>query len=80
MEAVIRKWGNSPAVRLNVQAMKAAAFDLEQAVSIKASKGRIVIEPLRAAEPKLEDLLAAITPDNLHAGASFGAPRGREAL
>ena len=80
MEAVIRKWGNSPAVRLNVAAMKAAAFDIEQHVTIKATKGRIVIEPSETLNFKLEDLVAGITRQNVHEKADFGGPVGREAL
>ena len=80
MDAVIRKWGNSPAVRLNSSAMKVAAFDLEQRVTIKASKGRIVIEPADKLEFKLEDLVAGITPENIHGEVDFGGPAGKEAL
>lgn len=80
MDAVIRKWGNSPAVRINAAAMRAAAFDLEQRVTIKATKGRIVIEPADRLEFKLEDLLAGITARNRHAAVDFGGPVGNEAL
>ena len=80
MDAVIRKWGNSPAVRINSAAMKAAALDLGQRVTIKATKGRIVIEPADRVEFKLEDLLAGITARNRHAAVDFGGPVGREAL
>ena len=80
MDAVIRKWGNSPAVRLNSAAMKIAAFDIEQRVTIKASKGRIIIEPADKFEFKLETLVAGITRDNLHGAVDFGGPVGKEAL
>ncbi len=80
MDTVIRKWGNSPAVRINAAAMQTAAFDLEQRVTIKATKGRIVIEPADKAEFKLADLLAGITPRNCHAEVDFGRPVGRETL
>ena len=80
MDAVIRKWGNSPAVRLNSSAMKVAAFDIEQRVTIKASKGRIVIEPADKFEFKLEALVAAITRENIHGEVDFGGPVGKEAL
>ena len=80
MDTVIRKWGNSPAVRINATAMKIAAFDLEQRVTIKASKGRIVIEPADKLEFRLEDLVGDITRDNLHDGVDFGEPLGKEAL
>ena len=80
MDAVIRKWGNSPAVRINAAAMRTAAFDLEQRVTIKATKGRIVIEPADRFEFKLEDLLAGITARNRHAAVDFDGPMGRQAL
>ncbi len=80
MDAVIRKWGNSPALRLNATAMKLAAFDIEQRVTIKASRGRIVIEPSERLDFKLEDLVAGITPANRHDEVSFGEPVGNEAL
>lgn len=80
MEAVIRKWGNSPAVRINAAAMKSADFGVGQRVTVRASRGRIVIEPAERLELKLEDLVGAITRGNLHDAVDFGAPVGREAL
>jgi len=79
MEAVIRKWGNSPAVRINATAMKIASFAIEQRVTIKATKGRIVIEPSDKLDLKLEDLVAGITRANVHDEADFGGPVGKEA-
>lgn len=80
MEAIIRKWGNSPAVRINATAMKIASFAIEQRVTIKATKGRIVIEPSDKLDLKLEDLVAGITPANVHEELDFGGPVGKEAL
>ena len=80
METVIRKWGNSPALRLSAATMKLANFDLEQRVTIKAEKGSIIIEPCDKVEYKLDDLVAAMTTKNHHDEVSFGAPVGKEAL
>ena len=80
METVIRKWGNSPAVRLPSAVMKSAAFDLEQAVILTATRGRIVIEPATQAEYTLENLLAGVTADNVHGEVDFRGPVGKEAL
>jgi antitoxin MazE len=80
MQAVIRKWGNSPALRLPALALKEAALSLEQKVTISVSRGRIVIEPSEHVEYSLDDLLAEITPENAHAEVSFGKPVGKEAL
>ena len=60
--------------------MKIASFDLEQRVTIKASKGRIVIEPADKFELKLEELVAGITRENIHGEVDFGGPVGKEAL
>ena len=59
VRAVIRKWGNSPAVRLNAAVMQQADFTLEQPVQLKVSRGRIVIEPAQSTDFRLEDLVAA---------------------
>jgi len=80
MDAVIRKWGNSPALRLNAASMKTASFDIEQRVTIKATKGRIVIEAADTFEFKLDELVAGISPQNLHHEVDFGGPVGKEGL
>ena len=80
MNTVIRKWGNSPAVRLPASAMSAARLELDQKVQVTAENGRIIIEPLGRVEYALETLLAGITPRNVHAEISVGAPVGKESL
>lgn len=77
MRAVVRKWGNSAAVRLPAATLAAAGLRLDQEVEVRAEDGRVVLEPVR--ETGLDALLAAITPDNLHEEAEFGAPQGGEA-
>ena len=80
MDSVIKKWGNSPAVRLGASVMKAASFDIDERVTIKASKGRIVIERAENLDLKLGDLVAGITPANVHDELDFGGPAGKELL
>jgi antitoxin MazE len=80
MQSIIRKWGNSPALRLSAHVMKTAAFEVDQRVSIKATRGRIIIEPTRDAEVRIEDLVDGITPENRHGEVDFGPPVGRETL
>ena len=80
MEAVIRKWGNSPALRLPTAALKEAAFSLEQRVNIVVTRGRIVIEPSSQVAYDLDALIAGIAPGNLHDEVSFGKPVGQESL
>ena len=78
MEAVIRKWGNSPALRLPMAALKEAGYHLEQRVNLIVSHGRILIEPSEKVEYDLDALVRGITASNAHAEFSFGKPVGQE--
>jgi len=80
MDAIIRKWGNSPALRLPVAVLKEANFAIEQKVNITVTRGRIVIEPSDSIEYDLDQLLDGMTAENAHTEASFGKPVGREAF
>jgi len=80
MEAVIRKWGNSPALRLPTSVLKEAGYRLEQKVEIVVSRGRIVIQPSARIEYDLAALVDGITAGNAHGEASFGKPVGKEVL
>ena len=75
----VKKWGNSPAVRLPAAIMEAAHLSLDQPVEVRAENGRIVIEPAAPAY-SLDDLLAGITAKNRHTEQDFGLPRGQELL
>ena len=80
MEAIIRKWGNSPALRLPSAVLREAGYQLEQKVDLVVSRGRIVIQPSKKVEYELEDLVSGINDTNVHGEMSFGSPVGREAL
>ena len=79
MDAVIRKWGNSPALCLPIEALNEAGFALEQKVELVVSRGRIVIQPSENVTYSLEALLVGTTAGNVHAEVSFGAQVGKEA-
>ncbi|CAM3839171.1 PbsX family transcriptional regulator [Polynucleobacter antarcticus] len=80
MQTIIKKWGNSPALRLNTAVMKSAHLNIDQLVSVKVQKGRIVIEPITQLEYQLHDLLAGMTPKNSHHEIDFGKSVGKELL
>lgn len=80
MEAVIRKWGNSPALRLPTSVLKEAGYSLEQKVEITVSRGRIVIQPSARIEYDLDSLVAGITAGNAHGEVDFGGPMGKESI
>ncbi len=80
MEAVIRKWGNSPALRLPSAVLKEAGYQLEQKVELVVSRGRIIIQPSERVEYDLDALIGGMTVANAHGEIDFGAPVGNEAL
>ncbi len=80
MRVTVKKWGNSASVRIPAAIMAAAHLTLDQIVEIREEGGRIVIAPVRARPYHLANLLAGITPENLHAEVDFGGPLGKEAL
>ena len=62
MKAVIRKWGNHPAVRLPVAVVDEANLNVGQRVSIVATRDRA----RGGRRNELDELLAGITRKNLH--------------
>lgn len=74
---IIKKWGNSPAVRIPTAVMEAASLKLDQAVQVRAEHGCIIIEPA-VPEFTLDALLAGMTPENRHEEVDTGAAVGRE--
>ena len=78
MEVIVKKWGNSAAVRIPASVMTAAHVVLNQPVEVREELGRIVIEPVRRKEYKLDELLGGITTKNQHKPVDIGAPVGKE--
>ncbi|OGA37112.1 MAG: PbsX family transcriptional regulator [Betaproteobacteria bacterium RIFCSPLOWO2_12_FULL_65_110] len=78
MEVLVKKWGNSAAVRIPASVVEAAQLKLDQTVDVRAEHGRIVIEPRRARTFTLADLVRRIAPANLHDAVDTGPAQGRE--
>ena len=78
MRVTVKKWGNSAAVRIPAAVMDAISLNLDEIVDVHEEGGRIVIEPVRSKEYDLDQLLAGITRENLHAEVSFGPALGEE--
>jgi antitoxin MazE len=79
MRTVVRKWGNSLGVR--IPSGMAADVQLVDGteVEIVVADGRLVLAPVRAPQVSLAELVAGITPENLHQAILDDAPRGSEA-
>ena len=80
MDAVIRKWGNSPALRLTTAVLKEAGLQLEERVDLRVSKGQVIITAIDKVEYDLDMLVDGINARNTSGEISFGAPVGKEAL
>ena len=80
LRATVGKWGNSAAVRIPATLLAQANLTDKQAVDLVLSDGKITLEPVTKQELNLEELLAQITPENLHGEVEFGKPVGKEIL
>ncbi len=78
MRTVVKKWGNSASVRIPAAVMEAARLDLDDPVDVREESGRIIIDPDRRKEYDLDELVKAITPENLHEEVDLGGPVGKE--
>jgi len=78
VRSVVKKWGNSAAVRIPASIMAEMSLELDQAVEVREEGGRIVIEPVRTPGYDLDALLDAMRPETFPEDLDFGAPRGRE--
>jgi antitoxin MazE len=79
MRVVVKKWGNSASVRIPAAIMEATSLRLDEAVDVREEGGRIVIEPVRSGY-NIAQLVAGITPGNLHVEEDFGKAVGKEAF
>ena len=78
MKSVVKKWGNSAAVRIPASVMEAIPLQLDEPVDVREEAGRIVIEPVRHKAYDVNRLIKGITRQNLHEAVDFGAPVGKE--
>ena len=78
MRAVVKKWGNSASVRIQKHMLESVRLGVDDTVELREELGRIVIEPLKRKEFKLNELLRGVTKKNVHREVDFGAPVGRE--
>ena len=74
----IKKWGNGAAVRIPANVLAEAGLEIDQAVELRQSRGRIIIERIEKTDFDLRDLLDGIRDDNLHDPIDTGPPLGRE--
>lgn len=78
MRARVQKWGNSLALRIPKSFATDTALHSGTEVDLTLEDGRLVITPLSEPRYSLSDLLAEVTPQNLHSEVDTGSSQGAE--
>jgi antitoxin MazE len=80
MTAKVQKWGNSLALRLPKALVNELRLEQGSTVELRVLNGKLIVEPQRPPQYRLEDLLKKVSKRNLHAEIKTGRPVGKEAL
>jgi antitoxin MazE len=78
MRLVVKKWGNSAALRLPAAFMQSMNLHLDQVVEFRQEGDRFYVEPIRDKEYDLDEMLATVKPEHLHPSANTGPAVGKE--
>ncbi len=79
MKANIQKWGNSLALRIPQAVARQIHVKEGDTVELSVGAGSLTIKPA-VEHPTLDELLAAVSPENLHESTDWGSDLGREVL
>ena len=80
MQTRAQKWGNSLGVRIPRGLADEVGLGAGTEVSLTAKDGELVLRPSLPNRLRLADLLAGITPENIHASVDTGDAVGSEAF
>jgi antitoxin MazE len=80
MQTRVQKWGNSLGLRIPRGLADEVGLGAGTEVSLTAKDGELVLRPSRPSRLRLADLLAGITPENIHASVDTGDAVGSEAF
>jgi len=78
VEGKVQRWGNSLAVRIPKAFASQARLSVDGAVDISLDGNKLIIKAAPRRSPVLADLLARITPENIHEEIDFGPAVGKE--
>ena len=79
MVAMLAKWGNSLALRIPQHIVKEIQIAEGTEVELVVLDGNLVVKPKPRKRYSLEELVAGITPENLHSEVESSAAVGNEA-
>ena len=74
----IARWGNSLAIRIPKSVAESAGFREGDALVMEVKRPGILAVKAVARARTLDELVAQITPENLHAETNWGSPVGHE--
>jgi antitoxin MazE len=80
MKTLVRKWGNSLAIRIPKAFAQAVGLEQGGEVELSVEKGRVVVVPCAVPSYNLDELLAGIRPSNLHEETDWGPAVGKEVV
>ena len=75
----VQKWGNSLAVRIPRAFAEELGLENGAAVEMRLDQGQLIVKAAAPRRWELEDLLAQVTPENIHQEIDSGESVGREA-
>ncbi|MEG4275027.1 MULTISPECIES: AbrB/MazE/SpoVT family DNA-binding domain-containing protein [unclassified Microcoleus] len=78
MVATIAKWGNSLAIRIPQNLAKEINLAEGSEVKLVLIDGKLTIEPIVRRRYSLEELIEAMTPENVHTEIDTGIAVGNE--
>ena len=78
METVVKKWGNSLALRIPKPLADEVGLEEDSTVDLFLEEGKLVIAPVIAPRYALNALLAEVTVENLHGEVDTGVAVGGE--
>lgn len=74
----VQKWGNSLGLRIPRGLAEQIGLGAGSEVSLSAKDGELVVKPSIPARFTLDELLAGVTPENLHSSVDTGQAVGQE--
>ena len=80
MQTRVQKWGNSLGLRIPRGLADELGLGVGTEVSLTAKDGELILKPSLPSRLRLGDLLAGITPENIHASVDTGDAVGSEAF
>ncbi len=74
----IKKWGNSYGIRIPREQLEKSGIRPDDMVEILSESGQLTVKPVQKPKYTLDELLAQMTPDNLHDEVQTGKATGSE--